>query len=68
MTTDFMIACPLDHLRGHTISISWGIPVPLLTIYNPIHKDMSPQGLTHNSKSSDDFGTSSISSQDWESM
>ena len=21
MTIDFMITCPLDHLRGHTISI-----------------------------------------------
>ena len=33
MTIDFMITYPLDHLRGHTVSISRDILMPLLRIH-----------------------------------
>ena len=32
MAIDFMITCPLDHPRGHIVSIPWDIIVPLLRI------------------------------------
>ena len=33
MAIDFMITCPLDNPRGHTISIPWDIMVPLMRIH-----------------------------------
>ena len=32
VVTNFIIICPLDHLRGHVVSIPWDIMVPLLRI------------------------------------
>ena len=33
VATDFMITCPLDHLRGHTSSIPWDILKDVVVIF-----------------------------------